>query len=129
MITQEDIDKMHEIIEAMKEAGREYHKIKYGQYPDVVTLNEFNFSPTEFEIECETFATSSSERDHYHPHRLPYSYLWEYDWIEKERQQQLEANIRAVEARLAREQAERDKQLEADKKLYEQLKQRFEPGN
>ena len=128
MITQEDINKFHEIIEAMIDVGREYHKIKFGQYPDVVTINEFNFSPTEFEVECETLATSSYDRDHYHPYRIPYSCLWEYDWMETMRKEQLEANIRAVEARLEREKAEQQKQLDADRKLYEQLKQRFESG-
>lgn len=127
MITQEDINKFHEIIEAMIDTGREYHKIKYGEYPDVVTINEFNFSPTEFEVECEVIARTSYDRDRYHPQRIPYSYLWEYNWMDELRQELLEANIRAVDARLAREQAERDKQLEADRKLYEQLKQRFEP--
>lgn len=126
MITQDDINKMHEIIAAMIDVGREYHKIKLGQYPDVVTINEFNFSPTEFEVECETLASSSHDRDYYHPYRIPYSYLWDYSWMEEVRQEQLAANIRAVEARLAREKAEQQKQIDADRKLYEQLKQRFE---
>lgn len=58
---------------------------------------------------------------------IPVSYLWTPDWQQIERHKRIEANMKAIDARLAREAAEKEKKVAADRKLYEQLKTQFEP--
>ncbi len=103
----------------------EYYEIHAGHQPDEVSITGIDDKI----ISCLFIKKGwrDYELDDESGLDIPVEYLWTRDWQQVEQHRRLDENIKAIDARRAREAAEKEKKLEADRKLYEQLKTQFEP--
>lgn len=76
------------------------------------------------------YTNPCSSRDEYnHYAHFPISYLWEYGWLEKHKQKELEENLRRIKEHQIRVEEEKK---QAEKKQYElflKLKEKYEGTN
>lgn len=110
--------------EQLENLAEDVFYIRHKFSPNYFTNIEFEDDDT-IHAECERYSCSCCGPDYY-GESFPVSYLWDHEWREKEREEQIRLNFEAIERKKREEEEKAETEKERRQKQYQKLKEEFE---